>query len=36
MRFITEQELQLKNRQKAIEQFWLAEDERLTLGQDSF
>lgn len=36
MRFITEQELQLKNRQKAIEQFWLAEDERLTPGARQF
>ena len=32
MRFITEQELQLKNRQKSIERFLLTKNERLTPG----
>ena len=36
MRFITEQELQLKNRQKKMNQFFLANDERLTPGARQF
>ena len=36
MRFITEQELQLKNRQKSIERFLLTKNERLTPGAKQF
>lgn len=36
MRFITEQELQLKNRQKSIERFLLTRNERLTPGAKQF
>ena len=36
MRFITEQELQLKNREKSIERFLLTKNERLTPGAKQF